>query len=49
VTWVADFVWVIYWGVTWSSRLYQTNGSSGTSSFVLTLSIIEFLVKVLPL
>lgn len=45
-TWVADFVWLIYWGVTWSSDEYQHNGSSGTSSFVLTLSVISFLLKV---
>jgi hypothetical protein len=48
-TWVADFIWLIYWGVTWSSDAYQKNGSSGTSSFVLTLSVIAFLLKVVML
>ena len=45
-TWLVDFIWLIYWGVTWSSNDYQNNGSSGTSSFVLTLSIFAFIVKV---
>ena len=45
-TWIADFVWVVYWGVTWSSDDYQRSGASGTSSFVLTLSIIAFILKV---
>jgi hypothetical protein len=47
-TWLVDFIWVIYWGVTWSSDDYQRNGASGTSSFVLTLSIIAFILKVTP-
>lgn len=47
-TWLVDFIWLIYWGVTWSSDDYQNNGSSGTSSFVLTLSVIAFILKVLP-
>jgi hypothetical protein len=47
-TWLVDFIWLIYWGVTWSSDDYQNNGSSGTSSFVLTLSVIAFILKVPP-
>ena len=45
-TWVVDFIWLIYWGVTWSSAEYKQNGSSGASGFVLTLSVISFIVKV---
>ena len=40
VTWIADFIWLIYWGVTWSSSQYQASGTAGTSSFVLVLSIL---------
>lgn len=45
-TWVVDFIWLIYWGVTWGSAEYKRNGSSGASTFVLTLSVISFIVKV---
>lgn len=45
-TWLVDFIWLVYWGVTWSSSEYRNNGSSGTSSFVLTLSVIAFILKV---
>jgi hypothetical protein len=45
-TWVADFIWLIYWGVTWSSNDYQNTGESGSSTFVMALSIISFIVKV---
>jgi hypothetical protein len=45
-TWLVDFIWLVYWGATWSSDDYQNNGSSGTSTFVLTLSIIGYIIKV---
>lgn len=45
-TWVVDFIWLIYWGVTWSSDEYQNSGESGSSTFVLAISIIVFIVKV---
>jgi len=45
-TWIVDFIWLVYWGATWSSDEYQNNGSSGSSTFVLTLSIISFIIKV---
>ena len=44
-TWVVDFIWLVYWGVTWSSDEYKQGGPSGPAMFVLVLSIIEFLVK----
>jgi hypothetical protein len=47
-TWVVDFIWLIYWGVTWGSAEYKQNGSSGASTFVMTLSVISFIVKVNP-
>lgn len=45
-TWLVDFIWLIYWGVTWSSEEYQNSGESGSSTFVLALSIVVFIVKV---
>jgi hypothetical protein len=45
-TWIVDFVWVIYWGVTWGSEDYQQNNQTGLSQFVLILSILEFIIKV---
>ncbi len=45
-TWIVDFIWVVYWGATWSSDEYQVSGASGSSTFVLTLSIISFITKV---
>ena len=45
-TWAADFIWLIYWGATWSSAQYQASGTAGASSLVLVLSIIEFILKV---
>ena len=47
-TWVVGFIWLIYWGVTWGSAEYKQNGSSGASTFVMTLSVISFIVKVNP-
>ncbi len=48
-TWLVDFIWLVFWGATWSSDEYQNSGASGTSTFVLTLSIISFIIKVLIL
>lgn len=48
-TWIVDFIWVVYWGATWSSDEYQLSGASGSSTFVLTLSIISFITKVIDL
>jgi hypothetical protein len=45
-TWLVDFIWLVFWGATWSSDEYQNSGASGTSTFVLTLSIISFIIKV---
>lgn len=45
-TWIVDFIWLVYWGITWGSAEYKQNGSTGASGFVLALSIINFLVKV---
>ena len=45
-TWVVDFIWIVYWGATWSSSEYQKGGASGSSTFVMVLSIINFIFKV---
>jgi hypothetical protein len=45
-TWLVDFIWLVFWGATWSSDEYQQSGSSSSSTFVLTLSIISFIIKV---
>ena len=45
-TWVVDFIWLVYWGATWSSSEYQEGGASGSSTFVMVLSIINFILKV---
>ena len=42
---MVDFIWLVYWGITWSSDEYKQFGPSGPAMFVLVLSIIEFLVK----
>ena len=45
-TWFVDVIWLIYWGATWSSSEYQNNGSSGSSTFVMAVSITNFIIKV---
>lgn len=45
-TWFVDVIWLIYWGATWSSSEYQNNGASGSSTFVMAVSIINFIIKV---
>lgn len=45
-TWLVDFIWLIYWGATWSSDEYQNGSEAGSSTFVMALSIIAFIVKV---
>lgn len=47
-TLLVDFVWLLYWGITWGSDEYQKSGATGTSSFVMALSIIAFILKVPP-
>ena len=45
-TWIIDFVWIIFWGATWSSSEYRRSGASGITSFVMAISIINFIIKV---
>ena len=45
-TWLVDVIWLIYWGATWSSEEYQSSGASGSSTFVMAVSIINFIIKV---
>ena len=46
-TWLVDFIWLIYWGAIWSSDAYQSGSESGSSTFVMALSIVAFIVKVM--
>ena len=41
---ITDIIWIIYWGASWNSF---NNREIGMNMFVLIVSIIEFLVKVI--
>ncbi|EAR84544.1 transmembrane protein, putative (macronuclear) [Tetrahymena thermophila SB210] len=44
-TWIFDFVWLIYWGSFWDSDKLEQSWAKGVQSFVLILSIINFIIK----
>lgn len=41
-----DFVWLIYWGTYWNSDIMQNDWAKGVHTFVLVISIINFILKV---
>ena len=45
VTWLADLVWLLYWGPFWNSDDMK-GWQEGIHFFVLTTSTIGFLLKV---
>ena len=48
-SWIVDFVWIVYWGPFWNSNYFKNNWAQGIQKFVITLSSINFLIKVCSL
>lgn len=40
---ITDAIWIIYWGITWNG---YNNRELGICMFVLIISILEFIVKI---
>lgn len=45
-SWIIDFVWLVYWGPFWNSSTFNNNWAQGIQTFVLVLSVINFILKV---
>lgn len=45
-SWIIDLTWLIYWGPFWDSAVFDENWAQGVQTFVLVLSIINYLIKV---
>lgn len=45
-SWIIDFVWLVYWGPFWNSSTFSHNWADGIQTFVLVLSVINFILKV---
>ncbi|CAD8125772.1 unnamed protein product [Paramecium sonneborni] len=44
-SWIIDFVWLVYWGPFWNSSTFSHNWADGIQTFVLVLSVINFILK----
>ncbi|KRX10875.1 hypothetical protein PPERSA_03092 [Pseudocohnilembus persalinus] len=40
-----DLIWIFYWWAFWNSQDYQEEWASGIQSFILFLSFVNFLIK----
>lgn len=40
-----DVVWAIYWSATWDDQVIDTTDSQTAHTFVLTLTVIQIIVK----
>ncbi|KAM3135870.1 hypothetical protein pb186bvf_011999 [Paramecium bursaria] len=45
-SWIIDFVWLVYWGPFWNSNTFSNNWADGIQTFVLVLSVINFILKI---
>ena len=43
---IVDLVWIIYWGCFWGEDAFDNAWNSGLHTFVLLMSIINFVIKV---
>ena len=46
ITFVVDFIWLCYWGPIWNSDTEYGRWEKGVHSFVLSMSSINFVIKV---
>jgi hypothetical protein len=46
---IVDLVWLIFWGTFWDSEDYSANNPTGVNTFILIVSIIKYILKVLLL